>query len=126
MPRSNKLARLFQSCTRNVLVELGRRLCGSFYCSYLWAQYKKSSLSKIRVAYNDFYRKILNVSHRSSASEMYTNNNIPNFKSIIRRDIYSFTTRVKSSTNILMCTIEIAGFEGTLFQIRYGRHIIII
>ena len=34
--RSNRLVRLFHSCSRNVLIELGRRFCGSFYSSYLW------------------------------------------------------------------------------------------
>ena len=66
--RSNRLVRLFHSCSRNVLIELGRSFCGSFYCSYLWTHYNKASFSKIRVAYNDLYRKILHVSRRSSAS----------------------------------------------------------
>ena len=30
--RSNRLVRLFNSCSRNVLIELGRSFCGSFYC----------------------------------------------------------------------------------------------
>ena len=35
--RSNRLVRLFHFCSRNVLIELGRSFCGSFYCySYLW------------------------------------------------------------------------------------------
>ena len=41
--RSNRLVRLFHSCNTNVLLDLGRRFCGSFYCSYLWTHYKKSS-----------------------------------------------------------------------------------
>ena len=76
--RSNRLVRLFHFCNTDVLLELGRSFCGSFYCSYLWTQYKKSSFSKIRVAYNNLYRKILHVSRRSSASAMFVQNNIPN------------------------------------------------
>ena len=30
---SNRLVRLFHSCCRNVLIELDRSFCGSFYCS---------------------------------------------------------------------------------------------
>ena len=33
--RSNRLVRLFHSCNNDVLLELGRNFCGSFYCSYL-------------------------------------------------------------------------------------------
>ena len=100
--RSNRLVRLFHSCSRNVLIELGRsfwRSWRSFYCSYLWTHYNKASFSKIRVAYNDLYRKILHASRRSSASAMFVNNNIPTFECLIRRDIFSFTSRLKVSTN---------------------------
>ena len=72
----------------------------------LWTSYKKSSFSKIRVAYNNFYRKLLHVSGRSSASAMFVENNIPNFECLIRRDIYSFTTRLKISSNTLISVIE--------------------
>ena len=93
--RSNRIVRLIHSCSSDVLLELGRSFCGSFYCSYQWTSYKKSSFSKIRVAYNNFYPKLLHVSGRSSASAMFVENNILNFECLIRWDIYSFTTRLK-------------------------------
>ena len=41
--RSNtRLVRLFHSCSRNVLIELGRSFCVFFYCSYLWTHYNKA------------------------------------------------------------------------------------
>ena len=104
--RFNRLVRLFQSCSRNVFIELGRSFCGSFYCNYLWTYYNKASFSKIRVAYNDLYRKTLHVSRRSSTSAMFVNNNIPTFECLIRRDIFSFTSKLKVSTNKLINTIE--------------------
>ena len=82
--RYNRLVRLFHTCSRNILIELDRSFCSSFYCSYLWTHYNKASFSKIRVAL-DLYRKILHVSRRSSASAMFVNNNIPTFKWLIRR-----------------------------------------
>ena len=90
------LFRLFHSCSRNVLIELGRSFCGSFYRSYIWAHYNKASLTKIRVAYNDLYRKILHVSRRSSASAMFVNNNIPTFECLIRRVYFFFYCKTKS------------------------------
>ena len=57
--RSNRIIRIFHNCSTKVLTEQGRSFCGSFYCSCLWSQYNKSSFSKIRVAYNNLYRRIL-------------------------------------------------------------------
>ena len=37
---SNRIVRLFHSCSTDVLLELGRSFCGSFYCSHLWTSYK--------------------------------------------------------------------------------------
>ena len=112
------MLRLFHSCSGDVLLELDRSFCGSFYCSHLWTCYKRSSFSKIRVAYN-FYRKILHVPGRSSASAMFVENNIPNFECLIRRIAnklefankleianYSFTSRLKTSSNMLISALE--------------------
>ena len=60
--RSNRLARLFNKCSKPVLLELCRSFCTVFYCPYFWTQYKKTTFSKIRVAYNNVYRKIMRVS----------------------------------------------------------------
>ena len=87
--RSNRLDRIFYSCSRNVLLELGRSFCGSFYCSYLlWTHYNKASFELNFMAYNDFYRKKLHVYRRSSAGAMFVNKNIPTFEWFIRRDIF--------------------------------------
>ena len=57
--RSNRLVRLFSKCSKTVLIELCRSFCTTFYCPYFWTQYKKATFSKLRVAYNNVYRKIL-------------------------------------------------------------------
>ena len=88
--RSNRIIRIFHNCSRKVLIELGRSFCKFLYCSYLWSQYNKSSFSKIRVAYNNLYRKILHVSPCSSASKMFVDNNIPNFEALLRKEMFFF------------------------------------
>ena len=57
--RSNRLFRMFNKCSVNVLIELGRIFCTTFYCPYFWTVYKMATLSKICVAYNNVYRKLL-------------------------------------------------------------------
>ena len=46
------------------------------------------------------------VSGCSSDSAMFVENNIPNFECLIRRDIYSFITKLKTSSNTLINAIE--------------------
>ena len=104
--RSDRIIRIFHNCSTKVLVELGRNFCRSFFCSYLWSQYNKSSFSKIRVAYNHFYRKILHVQPRSSASKMFVDNSIPNFEALLRKEVFSFTSRLNVSTNSIVRAIE--------------------
>ena len=86
--RSNRLVRLFNKCSKPVLLELCRSFYTIFYCPYFWTNYKKTTFSKIRVAYNNVYQKILGVSRRSSASAMFVTNNISNFEAFLRKSIY--------------------------------------
>ena len=100
--RSNRIVRMFHNCSTEVLIELGRSFRRSFYCSYLWSQYNKSSFSKIYVAYSNLYRKILHVFPRSSASKTFVDNNIPNFEALLQKEIFSFTSRLSISTNSII------------------------
>ena len=97
---------LVHNCSTKVLIELGRSFCGSFYCSYLWSHYNKSSFSKIRVAYNNLYRKIVHVYPRGSASKMFVDNNILNFEILLQKEMFYFTSRLSISTNLIIRAIE--------------------
>ena len=39
--RSNRLFRMFKKCSKNVLIELCRSFCTTFYCPYFWTVHKK-------------------------------------------------------------------------------------
>ena len=71
--RSNRILRMFSQCSIDVKIVLFNSYCTPLYCSYLWREYKKTSFSKIRVAFNNAYRRIFGLSNRSSASAMYAN-----------------------------------------------------
>ena len=103
--RSNRLVRLSSICSKPVLLEFCRSFCTVFYCSYFWTIYKKTTYSKIRVADNNVYRKILDMPKRGSASTMFVSNGIPNFEALIRKSIFSFNSRLQTSCNSLICTI---------------------
>ena len=112
--RSNRLVRIFNKCSKPVLLELCRSFCTVFYCPYFWTNYKKTTLSKIRVVCNSVYRKILGVSRRSSSSAMFVTDDIPNFEVFLRKSIYSFISRISFSRNNLICAIEQFWLKKTL------------
>ena len=84
--RSNRILRMFSHCSIDVKIVLFNSYCTPLYCSYLWTDYRKTSFSKIRVAFNNAYRRIFGLSNRSSASAMYANYNICNFETILRKN----------------------------------------
>ena len=53
--KSNKLLRTFSHCSTDVKITLFQSYCTALYCPYLWNDYKKSTFSKIRVAFNNAY-----------------------------------------------------------------------
>ena len=57
--RSNKLLRTFHYCSTDVKLELFKSYCTSFHCCYLWTAYKKSTFVRLRVAFNNTYRRVL-------------------------------------------------------------------
>ena len=54
--KANRLLRLFHCCLADVKLTLFRSYCTCFYCPFLWTHYKKSTHSKLRVAFNNVYR----------------------------------------------------------------------
>ena len=55
-----------------------------FISPYFWTQHKKATFSKLRVAYNNVYRKVFGLKRRSSASEMFVLKNIYNFEALVK------------------------------------------
>ena len=108
--RSHRLFRMFNKCSKSVLIELCRSFCATFYCPYFWTVHKKATFSKIRVAYNNVSRKLLGLCRRSSVSEMFVMNNISNFEALIRKSIFALKTRLSNSDNIIMCTLQSSCF----------------
>ena len=59
--RSNKIIRMFHFCTIDGKLELFRSFCTSFYCCYLWTGYKNSTFNRLRTAFNNAYRRNLDL-----------------------------------------------------------------
>ena len=53
-----------------------------------------------------WYRKLLSLCRRNSASEIFVMNNISNFQALIRKSIFAFKTRLSNSDNTIICTLQ--------------------
>ena len=75
-------------CTIDVKPLSIKSYCTSFYCGYLWSDYKASTFSKLRVAFNNVYRRVLGLPQWSSAGGIYATHNIINFEALLRKTLY--------------------------------------
>ena len=74
------------------------------YCSQLWVNHTKCSYNKLRVAYNNAYRRVLGYVKSDSASNMFVNNQVDNFDAHNRHLIYSLRSRILNCNNsIVVC-----------------------
>ena len=59
-------------------------------------------MRKLKIAYNNGLRIILNLPKYNSASEKFVNLNIPYFDELLRKFVYSFKSRIQDSCNTLV------------------------
>ena len=100
--RGNMLLQKFSACTYEAKRQLFVAYCTSMYCAQLWSQYNADQLQKLRVAYNNTFRRFFRLPRRCSASSMFLYNNIPTFDMIMRRNIYSLERRLAISDNTVL------------------------
>ncbi len=67
---TNILARRFRFCSDAVKTSLFKAYCTPLYTAHLWSNYKKASMQRLQVAYNDALRILLKRPGWCSASEL--------------------------------------------------------
>ena len=83
------------------------------YCSQLWVNHSKSSYNKLRVVYNNAYRRVLGYAKSDSASNMFVKNRVENYDAHNRHLIYSLRSRLLESDNqIVACLNECFYIRG--------------
>merc|ERR1711994_477149 len=92
-------------CSAEVKIQLFRTYCTSMYTSQLWWNYKKASMSKLIVAYNNAFRLLMGFPRDCSASGMFASFNLPSGQAILRHLIYKFIGRIDSCPNNLVANI---------------------
>ena len=78
--RGNFLARSFAHCSDAVKVNLFKAFCTDMHCCHLLFNFKKCTFIKLRVAYNNCFRKLLRLPWSCSASAMFVHNYVVYFE----------------------------------------------
>ena len=116
---ANTLLRKFASCSKYVKLLLVESYCCNFYCGSLWTSYTIAALHKLKVAYNNVFRKVLGHRSRDSASMMFVTNGIDNFESRMRKSCYGFRKRLLDSDNNVL--ISMNGHSWLANNYMFGR-----
>ena len=116
--RANTVIRKFYNCTVDVKLSLFKSYCLPSYCSHLWVRYNKYSYSKLRIAFNNVYRRLLGFRKCDSASQMYVSHNIDNFDAFMRKNVHGFMQRVCNIDNSLVKSVTscVSYISGGMWQ----------
>ena len=103
--RGNSLVRNFSKCTIDVKCQLFSTYCSVLFGCQLWANYKKESMRRLRVAYNRIFRMLINIRGIVSMSHILLQYRMDHFNVIIRKLIVGFMQRIANSKNVLLQVI---------------------
>ena len=103
--RGNILFSKFNACSDDVKVELFKSYLYNMYGIHLWNVFSNASLYKLKIAFNDVFRKLLKVGRRESISAAFVSYNVDCFTAQRRKSILSFIQRLYISSYQLVTTI---------------------
>ena len=70
-------------CSVNVKISLLKAFCTLLYAAHLWCCYRKGSMQRLTVAYNDSMRLLLKAPRSCSVSQMFVNVGVPTCSAVI-------------------------------------------
>uniref|UniRef100_A0A8C1PP13 Reverse transcriptase domain-containing protein n=1 Tax=Cyprinus carpio TaxID=7962 RepID=A0A8C1PP13_CYPCA len=97
--QANMLIRKFYMCSNSVKCSLFRTYITPLYTAQLWSNYKKKSMQRLKVAYNDAMRLLLRVPRWHSASHLFVSNRVPTCEALLRQLMFGFMCRLDNSVN---------------------------
>ena len=120
--RGNMLVSRFGNCSVSVKNCLFRAYLSNGYGCQLWCNYRKPMYQKVKVAYNDVYRKLFNIQRGESISTIFVMNHIDTFCIVRRKLMYSFKCRLSRCNNKLIKAItEYDDFMTTAMSMEWQR-----
>ena len=103
--RGNSLVKRFRHCSVDVKNFLFKSFCSNIYGGQLWCNFKNESIKKALVAFNDIYRYLLHIKRGESMSMLNVMNHLDSFNVLLRKNCFSFKSRILSSDNNIISII---------------------
>ena len=89
-------------CSLGVKLTLFRTYCSPMHIAQLWWNYKKSTITKLQIAYHNILKMFLGMSKYESTSYLCTLFDIQCCQSVIRKLVYWCMCRLDSSVNYII------------------------
>ena len=102
--RANMLLRKFAAASLRTKCLLFSAFCTPIYGCQLWFTFHAQSLHKLKVAYNDALRLLLQVPRWTSASQLFVDRRLPAFQALMRKHAFSLLNAIRQSENLLLCS----------------------
>jgi len=103
--RANVIILKFSSASLNTKLMLFRAYCSPMYGCQLWCSMYQYSFNKLRVAYNDAFRQLLQEPRWCSASKLFVLNSVTSLPENTRKLIFSLWRSLQISDNSLVNTV---------------------
>lgn len=103
--QANSLLRKFSICSPTVKCALFRAYCTPLYTAPLWWNYRRCTIRRLTVAYNDTFRLLMRVPRWHSASQLFVDAHIPTCEALQRHLMFKFMQRLEESENSIIKTL---------------------
>ena len=110
--RGNTIIKQFKYVDEEVKLVMFKCFCYPIYCSSLWNNYRISSMSRLRVGYNNIFRRLMGIKHWNmdlerveSMSRIYEEKGVKSFPELYKYSSLSCMNRILNSGNILLQTL---------------------
>ena len=120
--QANMLLRRFSMCSDSVKCALFKAFCTPMYTAFLWCSYKKGSMRRLNVAYNDALRILLKVPRWHSASQLFVTCGIHTCDALLRHSMFGFMSRLDESQNTVIEDIVNPMKSCLRFSSRLRKH----
>ena len=107
--RGNTIVRLFKNTDDEVKIRIFKCFCYPVYCSSMWSRYNVYTMNKLRVGYNNIFRKLFKIKlwdeeqgQLDSLSRIYEEMGIRSFYELFRYNAVNCQNRISLSENPLV------------------------